>query len=214
MKRQRVQMLILIVVLCALAAAFFGIRQYNKIQAEKPAEEEEQIIVIDAETEKVTAFSYDYEGETCSFEKEGDTWYIAGDHSRNLAQSRMATMLSGVTPLTATQVIDNATDLEQYGLAEPQRTITVETAGASYILYVGDKNELTSSYYVSLPSTDTVYVVSAVDINRFNYPLEDLIEEEEESGEETGSEGSETEGAESTESREAESAGGAEDTAE
>lgn len=189
MKKQRVQMLVLIVVLCALAAAFFGIRQYNKIQAEKPVEEEEQVIVIDAAAEEVTAFSYDYEGENCSFEKEEDIWYIAGDHSLNVTQSRMTTMLSGVTPLTATQVIENVTDLEQYGLAEPQRTITVETVGASYILYVGEKNDLTSSYYVSLPSTDTVYVVSASDINRFNYSLEDLIEVEEESGEETETEG-------------------------
>lgn len=181
MKRQRTQLLILVLVLCALAAAFFGIRQYNKVQAQKPAEEEESISVIDAAKDDVTAFSYDYEGETYSFEKEDDTWYAAEDHSLNIKQTRMTSMLGGVSPLTATQVIENVTDLAQYGLVTPQRTITLETAGASYILYVGDENELTSSYYVSLPSTDTVYVVSASSINRFNYALEDLIEEEEES---------------------------------
>ena len=57
MKRQRTQLLILVVVLCALAAAFFGIRQYNKVQAQKPAEEEESISVIDAAKDDVTAFS-------------------------------------------------------------------------------------------------------------------------------------------------------------
>ncbi len=203
MKRQRTQLLILVVVLCALGAAFFGIRQYNKIQAQKPVEEEDIISVIDAATEEVTAFSYDYEGETYCFEKEDETWYAAEDHSLNIKQTRITSMLGGVTPLTATQVVENVTDLAQYGLVTPQRTIALETAGASYILYVGDKNELTSSFYVSTPSTDTVYVVSSSAINRFNYALEDLVEEEEESsGEESSTEDAETEDseAENTES--------------
>lgn len=188
MKRQRMQMLILIIVLCALAAAFFGIRQYNKVQAEKPAEEDDSITVIGAEAEDVTFFSYDYEGQTYSFEKEEDVWYAAEDHSLNINQSRVTSMLASVAPLTAFQVIEQVTDLAQYGLVTPENTITVETAAASYILYVGDENELTSGCYVSLPSTDTVYVVSASDINRFHYSLEDLIEEEEESVEEEGAE--------------------------
>ena len=215
MKRQRAQLLILVVVLCALAAAFFGIRQYNKLQAQKPAEEEESIFVIDALKEDVTAFSYDYEGEIYSFEKEDETWYAAEDHSLNIKQTRMTSMLGGVMPLTATQIIENVTDLEQYGLVTRQKTITLETEGASYILYVGDKNELTSSYYVSLPSTDIVYVVSSSAINRFNYALEDLIEEEEESStiESTEAEGSEAAESSSAENAEAEGSEAEESTA-
>ena len=56
---------------------------------------------------------------------------------------------------------------------------------------------------MSTPSTDTVYVVSSSAINRFNYALEDLVEEEEESsGEESSTEDAETEDseAENTES--------------
>ena len=98
------------------------------------------------------------------------------------------TNVNGIAPLEASQVIENVTDLAQYGLTEPQKTITVETAAKSYILYVGDKNDLTSSYYVCFPSTSTVYVVSATDINRFNYGLDELVEEETEtSAEESAS---------------------------
>ncbi len=184
MKRQQRQMLILIVVLCALGAAFFGLRQYNKTQAEKAAaEEEESILVLDVATEDVTAFSYDYQGQTYSFEKDGETWYASEDKSLSIKQSLLTGMLRGITPLTATQVLENVTDMEQYGLETSQQAIRLETAEASYTLNVGDENELTSGCYVSLPDSDTVYVVKVSDINSFEKTLEDLVEQPEESEE-------------------------------
>ena len=188
MKKQQRQLFILVGVLVVLLCAFLGLKQYNKVQADKPAAEEEKILVIDAAAEEVTQLAYDYEGEDCVFEKEEDTWYAAQDHSLNIKQTRIASMVNGIAPLEASQVIENVTDLAQYGLTEPQKTITVETAAKSYILYVGDKNDLTSSYYVCFPSTSTMYVVSATDINRFNYGLDELVEEETEtSAEESAS---------------------------
>lgn len=188
MKKQQRQLFILVGVLVVLLCAFLGLKQYNKVQADKPAAEEEKILVIDAAAEEVTQLAYDYEGEDCVFEKEEDTWYAAQDHSLNIKQTRIASMVNGIAPLEASQAIENVTDLAQYGLTEPQRTITVETAAKSYILHVGDKNDLTSSYYVCFPSTSTVYVVSATDINRFNYGLDELVEEETEtSAEESAS---------------------------
>lgn len=178
MKKQQRQLFVLVGVLVVLLCAFLGLKQYNKAQADKPVEEDEKILVIDAAAEDVTQLAYDYEGENCAFEKEEDTWYAAQDHSLNIKQTRVTSMVNGIAPLEASQVIENVTDLAQYGLTEPQKTITVETAAKSYILYVGDKNDLTSSYYVCFPSTSTVYVVSATDINRFNYGLDELIEEE------------------------------------
>ena len=82
MKRQRVQILALAVVLLALAGVFLGIRYFNQVQAQKPAEEEEVITVINLAEEDVRVMSYTYEGKTVTFELDGDTWYDAGDHSR------------------------------------------------------------------------------------------------------------------------------------
>lgn len=188
MKKQQRQLFVLVGVLVVLLCAFLGLKQYNKAQADKPVEEDEKIFVIDAAEEDVTQLAYDYEGENCAFEKEEDTWYAAQDHSLNIKQTRVTSMVNGIAPLEASQVIENVTDLAQYGLTEPQKTLTVETAAKSYILYVGDKNDLTSSYYVCFPSTSSVYVVSATDINRFNYGLDELVEEETEtSAEESAS---------------------------
>lgn len=175
MKKQQMQMLILVLIFAALCAVLLGVKQYNKIQAEKP-EETEGEIVIDVDADDIVRFSYDYEGEIYTFEKEEDTWYYAEDHNRILLQYYTGSLVSGVAPLTAIQVLENVSDLGQYGLTEPQRTISFETATGSYILYVGDKNPVTASYYVCLPSESTVYVVDASDINRFNVTLDNLID--------------------------------------
>ena len=138
-------------------------------------------MLVDAAYEDVLKFSYDYEGKNYAFEQTEDTGYAAEDHTQNIREYSMENILSGVTPLFVQQTIEDVTDFSQYGLDQPERTITFETASASYILYVGDYNSLTGTYYVSLPSEARVYVVEQTVITRFNQTYEDVTETEEES---------------------------------
>ena len=179
MKKQQKQLIILLVVLVALAAGFFGLRQYNQLQSEKP-EEEEEITVANLDRDSIIRFSYDYEGETYIFEKEGDTWYYTEDHSLNLNQNRITAMLAKVCPLTASQAIENVTDMTQYGLDQSAKTIQFETENESVIFYVGDYNSVSKIHYLCKPSETTVYTVDGQSVNIFDYALEDLIEEPEE----------------------------------
>lgn len=178
MKKQKMQLLVLLAVLVALGAGFFGIRKYNELQS-LAGEEEKGIQVTDMSLNEIIRFSYDYEEETYSFEKEEETWYVEGDHSIRLVQSSINSMLEDAAPVTATQVIEKVTDMSQYGLQTPSRTIRLETASESCIFYVGDYNELSGSYYICSPSETSVYVVPALTVNRFNKTLEDLKEPEE-----------------------------------
>lgn len=176
MKRQQRQTLVLLLVLAALGGVLFGVRRYNRIREER-GEEPEGEVILAVDSDEIIRYGFDYEGESYVLEKEGDTWYDAENHARNLYQYRAAALTEGVAPLVATQVIENVSDLGQYGLEEPQRTIFYETATESYTLYVGDKNTVTASYYVSLPSDSNVYVVEGAAINRFNVTLESLTDE-------------------------------------
>ena len=163
MKKQKKQLIILLAVLLALTAAIPGIRYFVEKQEEKSAEaaklEQESKVLIGGACEDIVKFSYDYDGASYAFEKTGDTWQAADDPGRNLKEASIKNMLSGVTPLYVQQTIENVTDFGQYGLDQPERTITFETASASHILYVGDYNTLTGTCYVSLPSENRVYVV-------------------------------------------------------
>ncbi len=186
MKKQKIQLLVLLLILVALAGVFFGVRKYKEAQAQKP-EEEEGIAVFDLSSEDVVNLIYDYEGETYQYEKVEGTWYLAEDHSQTLKQSYPSAMAMGVSSLTATRALENVTDLSQYGLDTPQKTIIFDTAIQRFRICVGDKNSMTSSYYIQLPDQPgTVYIVPETYIDRFDYGLEDIIEVKEEDTEGTG----------------------------
>ena len=169
----------MLLALVVLAAVFLGIRQYNKntVSATSTTEDTQET-VLDVNSDDITSFCYVYEGETYAFEKEDETWYYADDHSLNLNQDRIKTMILKVAPLKADQVIENVTDMSQYGLADPERTIQYETADRSVIINVGNLNSMTSQYYIAFPSEMKVYVVTTNVVTGFNYTLEDLVEEE------------------------------------
>ena len=94
-------------------------------------------------------------------------------------------MILKVAPLKADQVIENVTDMSQYGLADPERTIQYETADRSVIINVGNLNSMTSQYYIAFPSEMKVYVVATNVVTGFNYTLEDLVEKTTETATET-----------------------------
>ena len=133
--------------------------------------------MLDVNSDDITSFSYVYEGETYAFEKKDETWYYTDDHSLNLNQERIKAMILKVAPLKADQVIENVTDMSQYGLADPERTIQYETADRSVIINVGNLNSMTSQYYIAFPSEMKVYVVATNVVTGFNYTLDDLVEE-------------------------------------
>ena len=168
----------MLLALVVLAAVFLGIRQYNKnIASATSTTEDTQETVLDVNSNDITSFRYVYEGETYAFEKEDETWYYADDHSLNLNQDRIKAMILKVAPLKADQVIENVTDMSQYGLADPERTIQYETADRSVIINVGNLNSMTSQYYIAFPSEMKVYVVATNVVTGFNYTLDDLVEE-------------------------------------
>ena len=197
----------MLLALVVLAAAFLGIRQYNKnIASATSTTEDTQETVLDVNSDDITSFRYVYEGETYAFEKKDETWYYTDDHSLNLNQERIKAMILKVAPLKADQVIENVTDMSQYGLADPERTIQYETADRSVIINVGNLNSMTSQYYIAFPSEMKVYVVATNVVTGFNYTLEDLVEETTEATETAETETAETETTEAVETVETETA--------
>ena len=117
-----------------------------------------------------------------------------------------------VKVLTASNTITGVTDFAQYGLDEPSKTFTFETASQSYTFNVGDYNDMASVYYICEPHSDTVYTVSSITVTQFNFDVTEIVEEEEstEITEETTAESEETEGTEETESGSEVAEGGSE----
>lgn len=179
MKKQKLQLAVLVIVLIVLGGGYMGLRQYNKARSQKEPEEEGEALVS-LEQEDIIRFTYDYEDVEYTFEKEEDTWYYAADHELALKQYRLTAIAAKLADLTAQDTITGAEELAQYGLSEPSRTFSFETKQESYVFYVGDYNELAGIYYICRPSGDSVYTVESTVINAFNMDLEDIVDTTEE----------------------------------
>lgn len=200
MKKQKRQLLMLIILLVILGVAFFLLRARNQKESESSQEEESaKVKFMDVVQDDIIAISYDCEGETYSFEKKEDVWYLVGEPERNLTQTTVKAFALQFCPMEADQVIYNVTDVSQYGFEEDtKRKVSVSTAEETYTVLVGDLNELTGAYYVMLPEGKDVYVVDSYVMSRFERTPDSYTVVEEES-EETQSETSESEASESEE---------------
>lgn len=176
MKKQKKQLLILIVVLFVVGMALYGVNHYNQVQSQIP-EEDTDIVLVDVTMDDVCRLTYDYNGEHNTLVKKEDVWYDEEDESLSLNQTLVENMLVSIAPLKAVSQIEGVTDLEQYGLKNPERTIVFETQDGTIHQYqVGDYNSVSSVYYLKEADNDTVYVVSSVTVTRFNKTLEDIVE--------------------------------------
>lgn len=181
MKKQRNQLIFLVVALAILAAGFFALKYYNKQQDEN-AKEAVSDVVFDVGAEDILKITYEYSGETNCFEKVDGTWYYAKDHSLDINQYNINSMAEKCAGLAATQTIEDVTDMSQYGLDTDARTIRFETAEESYTFKIGDNNTITDIYYICEPEDSTVYAVSSSIVTVFNYTLDDVVKDSVSSG--------------------------------
>lgn len=190
----------ILVVLCA--AAYFGLKTYNEKAAEKEQQEAEdkKVEAVSIDKEKVKSFSYQVDGNTLTFEKEEDTWYDKDDHSINIDQDAISTMLDAVAEVTAEEKLENVEDTSEYGFDSPTNVLTFEMEDGTRTITIGMQNEITSEYYIMDNNSDAIYVVTTNLSATFSKSVEDVTakEEEETTGAGTTAEDGTTEGEDTT----------------
>ena len=149
----------ILVVLCV--AAYFGLKAYNEKAAEKEQQEieDKKIEAVSIDKEKVKSFSYQVDGNTLTFEKEEDTWHYKEDHSINIDQDAISTMLEAAAEVTAEQKLENVEDISEYGFDSPTNVLTFEMEDGTRTITIGMQNEITSEYYIMDNNSNAIYVV-------------------------------------------------------
>lgn len=201
MEKQKKQFIVVLILLVVAVVAYLLLHVYNdRKEAKEEAEEDADTITItDFNTDDVTAFSYQLNGETLSFTKDGDNWLYDGDTSLDLDEDSVTSMLSAVSNLTTEEALEEYDSLSDYGLDAPSNTITVTTEDGTITLLAGNQNEITNSYYMMTGDNDTVYLISTDLNSTFGSSVDDLLAEEEETETEEPEEATETVSEDATE---------------
>ena len=167
-------LVILLTVLVVLVVAYVATGQLKKKSAEKE-NEQKQIAVLDMSD--ITSIQYTNGTDTMSFIKEGGTWYSESDKEFPLQQSSLKTMAETFGTLSANRELTDGDTLADYGLEEPQYTITLKDAdGEQQNIYIG--NAAGEDYYMTVGDKEKIYTVDYSVVNAMNFDLDSMLQKD------------------------------------
>ena len=186
MKKQKIQMCILLAVCVLCVGGYFAISRHEF----EIKEELSEVLVTDFNKDDVTGLTVSGDYELKLVKGDDGVWREESIPEKAIKQESVNMLLSEIDNITTSEtVIEAPEDLSQYGLDEPFRTITAELSdGTSVTLCAGAKSDLLSKYYVKTESGESVYMVDSYIVEDFAKIPEELVEEETTGTEDTGEE--------------------------
>lgn len=103
---------------------------------------------------------------------EEDKWTVNGLPTGEVDTTKTRSAVESVIGMSSSEKIaESASDLEQYGLANPETTVTVnKTDGTADKIYIGSKSPVNGSYFVK-NDTDAVYTISSYKVEQLKNPV-------------------------------------------
>ncbi len=177
MEKQKRNLIILVVVVVICIALYFILTKVNQRAQEK--EEENNIYALQVNSNDITEFSYTYGETTYTFSLKNKEWSCEQLSGQELSEDSINSLLNTLSAIEVQQVIEDATDLSQYGLEDTTNTFTIATKEESNTFLLGDYNDTTGNYYIKNEQSDDVYVVESSVITAIETDPSGLVETQE-----------------------------------
>jgi hypothetical protein len=167
--------LLLVVVLAGLGAyIYFVDSKRPAASADGSSETKEKVFSV--ESEKINELRVTAQGETSLLRKDAGGWKMIEPVPVDADPPEAIGIASALTNLDIVRVVDdNATNLEQFGLAEPQISVAFKAeGGAAGTLKLGNKNATQGEIYALRNDEKRVFLVAAFQESSFNRKPFDL----------------------------------------
>lgn len=185
MKKRIITLVSVAIVLVVLIIGCFLIIKSGKNKNVEETTKEDNIAVSQVGAENIVSFEYsneDTDYKTLKFYRNSsDEWHYSEIEDFPLNQSYVTILAETLQEIDASRVIspDEAGELSDYGLDNPQLTISYEEKdGTKHTIYLGDKNTTTENYYLKMNDDENVYLVDSTLKVSFMYSLYDLFDME------------------------------------
>ncbi|MBQ2734118.1 MAG: DUF4340 domain-containing protein [Clostridia bacterium] len=171
-----VKLLLAVVVLGVLIAAWFGVRGMSDT-ADEPEDTTTYLFVVRTDPAQLVSIEYDIKGEKVAFEYRDGTWINPAEPYMPLDQTQIATVASALTTVACNRLISaEGNNSAEYGLDAPSYSITMKyTDGSTVEYYIGLQNKHTSEYYLSVKGSAAVYSVNPAILDYCSNKYEDLL---------------------------------------
>ena len=179
MDKQKKTLLILAVLLGVALLGLLGAKKLadkkEKADAIDSAEESIQVYSVDADD--VTKVAYYNNGAQVTLTKTDDQWQDADGVI--LDDDKVKTMLSYLTTIKASDVIEDTDDISQYGFSSATNEVTVTTKDSETTFPIGMQNAITDKYYLMVNYDESkVYVIDSSMLTACGYSTSDLMPDE------------------------------------
>lgn len=180
MKKKTVKMVFAVAALAVLCGTYVGVSTYvsKQEEAENSKEEEKQVSVTDASADEIESVQFLIDKKEITFQKEEEQWVKSDDEAFPVSQDTLNNAVGMLGDLKAERVLEDVSDMSEYGLDSPVNTIVFKTKeGEEISIEVGVENESVSQYYVKKnDDAQTVYLVASASITPFMNSLYDYAE--------------------------------------
>lgn len=179
MNNRSKRLFILIGILVVASAATFAVtRMEDKKEEIKTSGE----VVLEIDPESVDSLSWNYDGTTLSFHKDEDgTWLYDEDEAFPVDPEKIQTLLEEFQAFRAAFTIENAEELSQYGLDNPELTINLTAGDTTYTIDLGSYSSMDEQRYLS-DGDGNVYLAVSDPLDAYGKELSDLILQDETPG--------------------------------
>jgi len=177
MKRSK-KLIALVAVLVVACIATFALTRYEEKQEEI---KNSDAIILEIPTDTVESLSWEYTADGLGFHKGEDGWLYDDDEAFPVSVEKIEDILSNFEAFGASFIIENVEDYSQYGLDDPECTISLSTAEQSYDIKLGAFSKMDEQRYVDI-GDGNVYLVSNDPMDFLQSSLSSMIEHDDTPG--------------------------------
>ena len=170
--------IILVLVIALLGGGMYFISQYEPKQEETVLPElPETVTMFKTEKSNITAVTVTLPEETYTVSLENGAWLVNNDPDILISQSRVETLLYECANIVAKELLEeNAQNLVQYGLDNPNRTVQITLAdGSKTTVLLGHNSIENTLTYLMLEGETKVYTKSTSGCENLAGPLSNLL---------------------------------------
>lgn len=170
--------LILLLVIAVLGGGFYFVTKYEPKQDETPESNVQTVNMFHVEKRDIASLTVQSATETYTVSRNGESWIINNHPDIKVNQSRIETLFYESASVTAREMLEeNATNLIQYGLDLPTRSVTVTLKdGSTHKILIGNTTLDGSLCYLMMEGETKVYTKSATGCDSLATSLSRLLE--------------------------------------
>jgi hypothetical protein len=165
--------LALFVILIGLGAYLYFVES-KRTPGSDSDDDREKVFAVEADKiDEVTIKSAS--GDRTTLKKTGEDWQIVSPINAVPDSAEMSGITSNLSTLEIQRVVDeNASELKEFGLAEPRIEVTFSAGGTPQTLQIGDKTPVGSDLYAKLRDQKKVFLIASYLESSFNKGTFDL----------------------------------------